>query len=269
MNLADLLTPLSIVAVASIAAATLVWFIRDSRRFSSMQMAELLHQQEQRREEADRRARAEFEFSRRQQEQEEPLYFSTRVGPIAPAVAGDYLTFNYDRGSNLSASEFEDMMRVALYMPKNLAFIYGDSDDLSVRVNRVTYRNPLDLVLLVLAGGTVLGGLVLGARRVNHAVQEIRRTHAQTATIKAGLSAQARRSELAEELYGRLTESVAEEDEELLREKLRRLHLVAEVATTYGLISVTHTEVSELESRAPLPELDAPNQQEPRGLLGR
>lgn len=163
-------------------------------------------------------------------------------------LAGEYFTFGFDLGPDLPAEVFETKLRDALQLPVHLAYYEDDTDQIEVRVHRVTFNNPLEIIVIISASVAVVSGVSLAVRRINRAVQDIRRSWSETRNINAGHDRDVSRAKLETGVYDTLLQALNEENGAAREKKVRRAAKIAQVAGDTSLTYIQHQTVTELEA---------------------
>lgn len=248
MALADLTTPLTILVVGFLAFTFALFYMRQNTRLREIEIAERRADKER---EEERRIRLEQRERERFYQAQDPIYARNLNDYVGPEMAGDYFTLTFNKGPDISATEFDVAIEAALHLPRDLARIgrYEEDGTLEVRVHRARYENPLELVLLVGGASVIVSAVVLWARQLNGATQEIRRSWTETDAVLATHGEITSRAKLKGKIYDAMAAAIDEEDDDARARQLQRLEQVAEIAARHDLISMTHADVPALDSR--------------------
>lgn len=182
---------------------------------------------ERRREELLEQQRLEQQlWSRTQVRSDNFHYFVDHLDQDPTAVNGDYITLKLNLGPQATAAEFADAVYSALQLPQNLAAADGrEAEDIQVRVHRVSYENPMTVVLLLFGVAVVIAAVAAKVRQTNDEIQAIR-TSASGAS--AQVAADKLQTKLLEQASTALDAAHADEREAILQNIRAVAHVVAE-----------------------------------------
>lgn len=214
---------LLVVGGLSLAGLALLSYIRNSRHRLMLEETRL------------RREEEAAERSRRSSQSTGTGWTAHGWNPDAmPEYSGDYVTLNFDLGAGIGGEEFIDVIRDAVELPNNLAYLHG-LPSVEVRVYRANFENPLDLILWIGGGSLVAGQVILLLRQWNDYRNKAKRENAQTEIEES-------KAKLVVALMDNARDSLGS-DSGSFHEARERAESVANILGHDGFRSVTHNEV--------------------------
>ena len=146
-----------------------------------------------------------------------------RSSDVFPADEAHTLIFSFDFGPQLPPGVLGESLSRALFLVDELTEVKGVH---SVAIQKLDYRNPVEIVVFIWAAQAVIGGIVGSAVAVNAAWNNVRRRNSETDQITSGHRAVEARNQAEEAVYDSLRMHV--ENGDLDERKVRVLAHMAE-----------------------------------------
>ena len=144
-----------------------------------------------------------FERERESRLQEESRRHAATSMPrnVHDAPDAHILSFTFDLGPGHGPGDLGYSVLQSLQLIDSMATAHEVE---RIEVRQLTYRNPLEILLLIWATEAAIAGIVGTAVGVNAAVQRIRRTHSETRAIQASHRALESRAKTEEAVWDTL-----------------------------------------------------------------